>query len=431
MATSAVAQVTVNQKPTLTQGLGNQIVDVGSTAVLTANVIGTPPLNYAWQFNNVPLAATNSSLAITNIQMAQAGYYRVTVSNFLGSVSSTGRLSVFNPPSAVAAWGDNSGGQTNVPAGLNDAAAVAGGDFHTLALRHDGTLLAWGYNGDGQAKVPLSTNRFVGIAAGAGHNLAIMENGNVMAWGRNDSGQTNVPASATNVLAVAAGDAHSLALLASGTLVTWGNNSFGQGTNSGSLTGIRAIAAGRNHNLALRTNGTVAGWGYNGAGQATPPTTLSNVIAIAAGYLHSVALLSNGTVVVWGDNSFGQAAVPAAASNIVAIAAGDFHTLALRADGAILGWGDDSYGQTDTPALGQSRSHRLRQLPRPGAGAHADSAVCTHERRPGPAMDRPVRPAMGPDATRAVHGHPGPRPGLHQPRVYGPHEVLPPAPVML
>ena len=89
MATSAVAQVTVNQKPTLTQGLGNQIVDVGSTAVVTANVIGTPPLNYAWQFNNVPLAATNPSLAITNIQMAQAGYYRVTVSNFLARLHRT------------------------------------------------------------------------------------------------------------------------------------------------------------------------------------------------------------------------------------------------------------------------------------------------------------------------------------------------------
>jgi len=351
MATSAVAQVTVNQKPTLLQGLPNQIVDVGSTAVLAANVTGSGVLSYAWQLNGLPLAATNALLTLTNIQMPQAGYYRMIVTNQLGSVSSTGRVSVFNPPSTVAAWGDNSGGQTNVPPGLNDAAAVAGGDFHTLALRHKGTLLAWGYNGDGQTSVPVSSNRFVCIAAGANHNLAVMESGNIIAWGRNDSGQTNVPVAATNVLTVAAGDAHSLALLASGTVLAWGNNTFGQGTALGGLTGVRAIAAGRNHNLALRNNGTVAGWGYNGAGQASPPSTITNASAITAGYLHSAALLSNGTVVVWGDNSFGQANIPTAASNVVAIAAGDFHTLALRADGAIIGWGDDSYGQVDAPVL--------------------------------------------------------------------------------
>src|ERR1019366_109919 len=182
-------------------------------------------LSYAWQFNGMPLAVTNAILALTNIQMSQAGYYRVTITNQLGSASSTGRVSVFNLTSAVAAWGDDSGGQTNVPAGLNDVAAVAGGDFHTLALRHNGTLTAWGYNGDGQTSVPISTNRFVGIAAGASHNLAVTENGNVIAWGRNDSGQTNVPAGATNVVTVAAGNAHSLALLSSGTVLAWGNNS--------------------------------------------------------------------------------------------------------------------------------------------------------------------------------------------------------------
>jgi Regulator of chromosome condensation (RCC1) repeat/Immunoglobulin domain/Immunoglobulin I-set domain len=371
MATSVVAQVIVNQKPTILQGLTNQIVDVGSTTVLAVNVIGSGALSYAWQFNGIPLAATNAFLALTNIQMSQAGYYRLTITNQLGSASSTGRVSVFNPPSAVVAWGDDSGGQTNVPAGLNDVAAVAGGDFHTLALRHNGTLAAWGYNGDGQTTVPVNSNRFVGIAAGASHNLAVTENGNIVAWGRNDGGQTNVPAAATNVIMVAAGDAHSLALLSSGTVLAWGNNSFGQGTVSGSLTAIRAIAAGRNHNLALRGDGTVAGWGYNGSGQASPPSTLTNATAIVAGYLHSAALLSNGTVVVWGDNSFGQADIPASVSNVVAIAAGDFHSLALRADGAIIGWGDDSYGQIDAPilpgpvAIASGDYHGLALVPTP------------------------------------------------------------------
>jgi alpha-tubulin suppressor-like RCC1 family protein len=350
-ATSAVAQVTVNQSLVIQQPLTNQIVDVGGAVALVVGASSSNALSYSWQFNGLAIPETNSTLAITNIQPSQTGYYRVTVANQYGSISSTGRVSVLNLPSWVIAWGDNSGGQTNVPLNLDDIIAVVGGDYHSLALHRDGTLSAWGYNSDGQTNVPMNSLRFVSIAAGAGHNLAITENGSVMAWGRNDSGQCNVPTSATNlVLAVAAGDSHSLALLASGSMVAWGDNSFGQVSGTSGLTGIRAIAAGRNHNLALRNNGTVTGWGFNASGQATVPPSLSNVAAIAAGYLHSVALCSNGTVVVWGDNTFEQTNVPAGLSNVIAIAAGDFDTLALHADGSVIGWGNDWYGQTDVPS---------------------------------------------------------------------------------
>lgn len=350
VATSAVAQVTVNQSPVLQQPLTNYVADVNSTVTLTVNALGNPTLAYSWQFNGQPIAAAGPTLTLTNLQLSQAGFYRFTITNQFGSVSSTGRVSVLGWPSPVVAWGDDSEGQTNVPANLNDIVAVAGGDFHTLALHHDGSLVAWGYNGDGQTTVPANPLRFVSVAAGAAHNLAILENGSVVAWGRNDAGQRNVPTSATNgVLAVAAGDAHSLALLASGSVVAWGDNTFGQSSVPQGLGGVRAIAAGRNHGLALRSNGVVVGWGFNTFGQASPPA-LTNAMAIAAGYLHSAALLSNGTVVVWGDNTYGQANVPSGLTNLVAIAAGDFHTLALRADGTVVGWGDDSYRQIDLPS---------------------------------------------------------------------------------
>jgi alpha-tubulin suppressor-like RCC1 family protein len=348
MATSGVAIVTVSQKPTLLSGLTNQIVDVGSTVILPVAASGSGILTYFWQFNGALLANTNSSLTLSNIQIFQSGYYRVTVSNTLGTISTTGRISVVNVSSRLVVWGDNSGGQLNVPVNLNDASLVAGGDYHSLALRHDGTLLAWGYAGDGQTAVPTNALKFVTIAAGAAHNLAVTEAGSVSAWGRNESGQTNVPVSATNVVAVAAGDSHSLALLSSGNLLAWGNNAFGQGS-AVQFSGIRAIAAGRNHNLALRTNGTVSAWGYNAYGQASPPQTLTGVAAISAGYLHSVALLTNRTVVCWGDNSFGQTNQPAGLSNVVSVAAGDFHTFALRSDGSVVAWGDNSYGQTALP----------------------------------------------------------------------------------
>src|SRR3712207_420296 len=44
------------------------------------------------------------------------------------------------------AWGDNSVGQSAVPSGLKDAADVDAGDYHSLALKADGTVVAWGYN---------------------------------------------------------------------------------------------------------------------------------------------------------------------------------------------------------------------------------------------------------------------------------------------
>ncbi len=349
--TSAVVQLTVNQPPVLQQALSNIVVNAGSTVTFAVAASGNSPLTYAWQYNGTTIAVTNSTLLLTNIQPAQSGFYRVTISNQYGSVSSSARVSVFGSAGLIVAWGDNSGGQTNSPTSFADAVAIAGGDYHSLALRQNGTLVAWGYDGDGQTAVPTDMLRFVSIAAGASHNLAVRENGSLVGWGRNDAGQTNVPSTATNVLAVAAGDSHSLALLGSRTVVAWGDNSYGQTSVPQGLNGVAAIAAGRLDCLALRTNGVVVGWGYNAFGQATPPSGLSNVIAIAAGYLHGVALCSNGSVVVWGDNSFGQTNVPSSVSNVVAIAAGDFDTLALRADGKVIGWGDDYYQEIDMPPM--------------------------------------------------------------------------------
>ena len=140
-----------------------------------------------------PIGFANATLAITNIQPIQSGFYRVTVANQYGTNSSTAPISVLGPQSFALAWGDNSGNQTNVPAALNDVVAVAGGDYHSLGLRHDGSVIAWGYNGDGQTTVSTNALRFVSIAAAAGHNLAITENGSVVAWGRNDFAQCKVP----------------------------------------------------------------------------------------------------------------------------------------------------------------------------------------------------------------------------------------------
>ena len=251
--------------------------------------------------------------------------------------------------SSVVAWGWNDGGQLNLPAGLHDVIALAGGYGHSIALQADGTVVAWGRNQEEQTAVPDGLTDVTAIASGYQHNLAVKRDGTVVAWGWNGYGQTAVPAHLRDVVAVAGGY-HSLALTSNGLLVAWGLNNEGQATIPSDLYGVTAIAAGIEHSLALKRDGTVVAWGYNGNGEATVPADLHDVVAIAAGWFHSLALKRDGTVVAWGANDFGQSTVPAGLTDVVAIAGGGYHSLALKRDGTLVAWGNNEFGQTTVPA---------------------------------------------------------------------------------
>ena len=63
----------------------------GSNATFQVVAEGFPPLSYQWLFNGLQITgATNTTLLITNAQLAQEGSYSVVVSNSYGSVSSSG-----------------------------------------------------------------------------------------------------------------------------------------------------------------------------------------------------------------------------------------------------------------------------------------------------------------------------------------------------
>jgi len=255
----------------------------------------------------------------------------------------------------LKAWGENSGGQTNVPAATNVSSVVAGGQ-HALALLENETVVAWGDNSFNQTNVPPGLVRVRSIAAGENHSLALQLNflsdNTVYAWGDNSSGQTNVPVFPDDVWSVAAGGNHSLALLYDDTVVGWGDNSAGQATPPPGLDDVEMLAAGSKHSLALLYDGTVVAWGDNTLGQTHVPGGLSFVQAIAAGGNHSLALKYDGTVVAWGDNSSGQASVPNGLSDVSRIAAGRNHSIALTYDGTIVSWGSNSAGQTNEPSGG-------------------------------------------------------------------------------
>jgi len=303
---------------------------------------------YQWQFNGVNIAAaTNSTLILSNVQVANAGIYEVLVSNDSGTIPSTeASLGLL---STVIAWGDNRAGQTNVPMGLVDVQAIGTGGAHTLALMADGGVTAWGANGYGQTDLPPGLSNAVAVAAGDSHSMALKSDGTIVCWGNNNWGQTTVPLGLSNVLAIACGAFHNLALQPNGAVMGWGNDTDGQIDIPTGVSDIVAISGGYAHSLALRQDGTVFAWGYGEDGETVVPNGLGPVKGISAGWYHNLALRNDGTVAAWGDNSFGQINVPVGLSNVVAVAAGGYHSLALRNDGNVVVWGTNSYGQATVP----------------------------------------------------------------------------------
>ena len=110
-----------------------------------------------------------------------------------------------------------------MPAGLAGVTAIVASDYHSLALKSDGTVVAWGCGGFtdfGQCSVPAGLSDVVAIAASQAHSLALKSDGTVVAWGCGmsaDFGQCTVPSGLSGVTAIAAGDWHSLALVGSNT----------------------------------------------------------------------------------------------------------------------------------------------------------------------------------------------------------------------
>jgi hypothetical protein len=117
----------------------------------------------------------------------------------------------------VIAWGDDSLNQTDVPGGLANAAAIAAGWNHSLALTSHGTVTAWGWNAYGQTNVPPGLTNVVTVAGGRGHSLALEADGVLAAWGDDAYGQTDIPPGLPNVVGIMGGGYDNLVLLDTGT----------------------------------------------------------------------------------------------------------------------------------------------------------------------------------------------------------------------
>lgn len=225
---------------------------------------------------------------------------------------------------------------------------ISAGDYHSLAIKNDGTLWAWGRNtsyeiGDGtdvNRNIPKqigTANDWVKVHAGYSSSYGIKADGTLWVWGANGSGKLGTGntnwviatptqiGTATNWLSVSDGWYHTIALKTDGTLWAWGDNEYGQlGDNTtvdkltptqiGTATNWQTIETGIYHSLALKTDGTLWFWGsrfniYGTSTQNNIPTQIgtdTNWLKLTGGQHHCAAIKTDGTLWTWGENSTGQ-----------------------------------------------------------------------------------------------------------------------------
>jgi hypothetical protein len=369
----------------------------GQIASFNVSFTSQAPCRFQWLFNGAILSGqTAQNLALLNVQVNQAGYYSLLISNVYGSVtSSVAALTVtpfsisYEPQGATVLAGQNAtftiSARGQGPFSYQwqfNGISLAGATNSTLVLTNVQMNQAGAYSvimSDPFASlasspaqlivVPISItappqDQVVFRGAAATLNVTAVSTQPInYQWqfnGTNLSVATNSSLILTNlqfnqaglysvVMSNALGNTNCAASLAVTPVAAWGDNAYGQTSVPATLTNIVALAAGCYHNLALQTDGTLVAWGDGDYGQTSVPQGLSNAVAVAAGCNHSLALLAGGAVVAWGDNTYGQTTIPSGLNDVVALAAGIYHNLALQADGTVVAWGDNTYGQTNVP----------------------------------------------------------------------------------
>lgn len=253
--------------------------------------------------------------------------------------------------------GNNTGADSSTPQQVTGPNAVFSqidtGKDHTCGRTVQGAAMCWGSNTNGQigdgsyntayAATIVSglSSGVVAVSAGDYHSCALKIDGSVVCWGANYSGQLGdgsgspsvTPVSVTGLggtaIAISAGGSHTCALLSDGIVKCWGAGAFGQlGTGGwGYVTTpvtvanlsvqMRDVTAGGSHTCSLDVLGFVKCWGQNIFGQVGDGTLSNQSLPVAAqlsnrafdvsaGAQHTCALILPGKVVCWGQNTFGQ-----------------------------------------------------------------------------------------------------------------------------
>jgi alpha-tubulin suppressor-like RCC1 family protein len=357
----------------------NQVILLGSNATLNAAGLGTPPLNYQWQFNLANIdGATSPTLLLTNLQFTGAGNYALVISNSFGVTTSTPAFmnvvdfaGAANATNLVWSTGGNQSWFAETTVSHDGVAAlqsgpITGGQQSTLqtTVTGPGTLSFWWQVSS------YATNNYANFTLDGSEQARIT-------GGVNWRQQTYYLTPGTHTLSWA---------YTKTSFAVWGSDtawvdqvSYVPGATAAYVTvnpTNQTVALGANAVFSVTAAGTPAiTYQWLLGGMAIPDATnatlvVSNVqlastgvyvAAVTNGYGGSVssnASLNLLSVYAWGAGktntitspNYGQCIVPANLSAVTAIAAGGYHSLALRSNGTVVAWGYNSSNQTNVPS---------------------------------------------------------------------------------
>jgi alpha-tubulin suppressor-like RCC1 family protein len=289
------------------------------TAVSAASAAGikTDGTLWLWGINSSGGLGTNNTTARSSpVQTISGGtnWKQVSVNTFWSAAIKT--------DGSLWLWGQNYQGQLGnntttarsspvqtISAGNNWKQVSAGDDF-CAAIKTDGTLWTWGQGSSGQlgdntaafksspVQTISATTNWKQVSCGEFHTSAVKTDGTLWTWGRNHRGQlgnndtTNrsspvqTISTGTNWKLVSCGYYHTAAIKTDGTLWAWGLNDFGQlGNNDitnrsspvqtiSAGTNWKQVSAGNINTICTKTDGTLWLWGANDRGQLGDLTTI-------------------------------------------------------------------------------------------------------------------------------------------------------------
>ena len=295
--------------PTVTRMESKMKMNLGSAGFLVVSALASgSALGQAC--NELVVWGVNNHGGLDNIPIAP-----------MVAVSSNYHLSVgLDSSGQIHCWGAPDL-RASVPSVKGVAQVVAGNNWG-IARDVGGAVFAWGDNSKGQCNVPAGT--YTDVACGDWHNVAVATDGSIRCWGDNAMGACNSPAGV--FAAVGAGSWHSLAITSAGSVVGWGYD-VGQLQAPVGVV-FSTVVGGWKHSIGLSLEGSIHGWGVDIGGGLTQIPQSGTYTAIDCSASRGIALRDDGTVVTWGSPTGNEWPLPR--GRFVAISAGGTVETGLR-----------------------------------------------------------------------------------------------------
>lgn len=251
----------------------------------------------------------------------------------------------------VTAIGDNRYGQCNV-SGWKDIVSVAAGQDYTIGLKSNGTVEFAGDSKLAEEFNELKWNDIVAISASF-HIVALKNDGTVLTFRGIDEGECDV-SEWKDIVAISAGFGYTVGIKSDGTVLATGINKFDQ-CNVSLWTNIMSVATSYDCTAGLRSDGTIMI--ANSFHTHQDIILYENIICVSIGINQIFALQANGRVISSTPNNDISKEI-SNWTDIVSIAASQYHIIGLKSDGTLLAAGKNKFGQCNVSQVTDVRINK-------------------------------------------------------------------------